>query len=313
MSHPVISVAGLSAQDQASFKRLTRAPAVAWPTVALWLLVTGVFIVSDTLAVTGHLPLWAGMLVNGAFGYFGFSVVHDSIHRAISTNTMFNDWLGRLSMPLALPYATMEVFRMNHIRHHRFASGPQDPDLAFQGPWWQLPFRWMFIDVFYGIHLIRHLDKVSRPYLMGSVRNTIISVVLIAVLTWYGYGLPVLMLWFIPSRFILLTLGFSFFWLPHVPHDVSQEQNFTRATTVRLGYERLMNLLLQHQNFHLIHHLYPNTPFYNNGKVWHLIEAELRKQDLAIQHGFAIQPVIYRGAGPTASPLKSSVQRVSHA
>lgn len=101
------------------------------------------------------------------------------------------------------------------------------------------------------------------------------------------------MLWFIPSRVIFLSLGFGFFWLPHVPHDVTQEQNFTQATTIRLGSEWLMGPLLQNQNFHLIHHLFPMTPFYNNRKVWRLLESELRKKDLAIQYNFAIQPTIY--------------------
>jgi beta-carotene hydroxylase len=104
------------------------------------------------------------------------------------------------------------------------------------------------------------------------------------------------MLWFIPSRLIFLGLGFSFFWLPHLPHDTVQDDNFTRATTLRLGYEWLLSPALQWQNYHLIHHMYPTTPFYNNSKVWRLLEPELRKQDLAIQHGFALYPTIYLGA-----------------
>jgi fatty acid desaturase len=254
------------------------------------------FLLSDVLGVTRMLPLWVCTLVNGVVGYVAFSVVHDSIHRSISTNVTLNDWVGRLALPLAVPYATVGVFRWNHIQHHRFANGPKDPDLVFQGPWWQLPFRWMFIDGFYLRHLLRNLDKTSRPYLWGALRASAVAFPLMGVLIWYGYGLEVLMLWFIPSRLIMLSLGFSFFWLPHVPHDTVQADNFTRATTVRLGYEGLMNVLLQYQNFHLIHHLYPNTPFYNNGKVWHLLEPELRKHELAIQHGFDIHPQIHPGA-----------------
>jgi fatty acid desaturase len=116
------------------------------------------------------------------------------------------------------------------------------------------------------------------------------------VLTASGYGLDVVMLWFIPSRVIFLTLGFSFFWLPHVPHDVEQETNFTAATTIREGAEWFMGPVLQNQNFHLIHHLFPMTPFYNNHKVWHLLEAELRKKELSIQHNFSIQPTRYPAA-----------------
>jgi hypothetical protein len=35
------------------------------------------------------------------------------------------------------------------------------------------------------------------------------------------------------------------------------------------------------------------TPFYNNHKVWHLLEPELRKKELAIQHQWAIRPDIH--------------------
>jgi fatty acid desaturase len=78
-----------------------------------------------------------------------------------------------------------------------------------------------------------------------------------------------------------------------VPHDTVQADNFTRATTVREGFEWLFGPALQYQNYHLIHHLYPMTPFYNNYKVWKLLEPELRQKELAIQHDFAIHPTIY--------------------
>lgn len=122
--------------------------------------------------------------------------------------------------------------------------------------------------------------------------------------------MEVLMLWFIPSRVIQLVLGFSFFWLPHVPHDVSQEENFTRATTVREGHEWLLAPLLQYQHVHLVHHLYPTTPFYNNDRVWRLVEPALRRRhDLAIQKGFAIRPVIEKGRppGPDGEPTAGVV------
>ena len=79
----------------------------------------------------------------------------------------------------------------------------------------------------------------------------------------------------------------------HYQTDEARYENFTKATTVRLGMEWLMAPLLQNHHVHLIHHLYPGTPFYNNGKVWRLIEPELRQRDLAIQHGAAIHPTIY--------------------
>jgi fatty acid desaturase len=259
----------------------------------MWLLLNLVFLSSYYLGGTGQIPLWVGALINSIVGYAAFSVVHDSAHRSISSNIKVNDAIGQLALFLVAPYVILELFRWGHIRHHRFANGVNDPDSILHGAWWTLPFRWMFIDGFYLIYAIRKGDKVSKPFLIRSYYFSAVFTVVLAGLIASGHGLDVLMLWFIPSRMIFLTLGFSFFWLPHVPHDVTQEENFTRATTIREGSEWFMGPALQYQNFHLIHHLFPMTPFYNNGKVWVLLESELRKKDLAIQHGFSIQPKIY--------------------
>jgi beta-carotene hydroxylase len=307
MNSAAISLASLTTEQQARFKSLTRTPVLAWPTFCMWIVLMLTFFASDYLAVTRHIPLWLGMLINSVVGYLAFSVVHDSIHRAVSSNTRLNDWIGQLAVLLVVPYVSLKLFRWGHILHHRFASGPRDPDIVLHGAWWSLPFRWMFIDGFYLLHTIRYGDKVSRPYFIESLWAAAVSFTLIISLIALGYGLEVLMLWFIPSRLIQLALGFTFFWLPHVPHDTSQEENFTRATTIREGHEWLLGPALQYQNFHLIHHLFPMTPFYNNSRVWQVLESELRQKDLAIQHGFAIQPTIY------AAPSRDATLTHSHA
>ena len=283
----------LTLEQKAQFQQLTRAPKIAWITVSFCVTLAATNLISDWLGVTGHIPLWVGMILNTAVGYIAFSVGHDGVHRAISSDTRLNDAIGQLGLTLVLPYVDIRLFRWAHILHHRFASGEKDPDIVLHGRWWTLPFRWMWIDAIYFVHALKHGDKVSKPYVMRSLIYAAIVAVLAAMLTYAGYGRAVLLLWFIPSRLMFLMLGFSFFWLPHVPHDTTQEENFTRATTIRQGYEWFLGPVLQYQNYHLIHHLYPMTPFYNNYKVWQLLEAELRKMDLAVQHGFAISPTIY--------------------
>ena len=294
MSFPPKEIADtLDADLQPEFKRLTKVQGVAWPTVATWLLMTVIYVASTWAAVIGQIPLWVGMLINGGVGYLTFTVVHDSLHRSVAANARLNDFIGQCAVYMITPYVHLKLFRWGHIQHHRFTSEPKDPDYILHGPTWTLPFRWMAIDALYLRHVIIHGDRISKPYLIASIKMAALVFTTIAVLSYFGYGMEVLMLWFIPSRIIFLTLGFSFFWLPHVPHDTEQKDNFTKATTLRLGWEWLMAPLLQNHHVHLIHHLYPSTPFYNNVKVYKLIEPELRRRDLAIQHGFAIQPTIY--------------------
>lgn len=290
MHHNVVDLNLLSPQDQARFKSLTATPGLSWPVLLLWLMVLGAYVMSWVGGLAGWLPLWAGMLINSVAGYYAFSIAHDSIHRAVSRNTRLNDAIGQSAIMLGAPYVSLSLFRWAHILHHRFANSARDPDWILHGPAWSLPSRWMFIDVLYLRHTLKNLDPVSRRHLRASMRWALGSLVLFTVLIASGYGWHLLMLWLIPSRVLFVTLGFAFFWLPHVPHDTAQADNLTRATTVRLGHEWILSPLLQCQNYHLIHHLWPTTPFYNNRKVWRLVERQLRRQDLSIQHGLALYP-----------------------
>ncbi|TAM12817.1 MAG: hypothetical protein EPN72_12560 [Nevskiaceae bacterium] len=293
MSDRKLDLSGFSPIQRAELNRLTHRQGTSWPTVGVWVVVLGVYMASDALAVMRIIPLWVGGLVNCMIGYYAFTVVHDGIHFAICRNKRVNDWITQSAVVLAAPYLSLPAFRWGHLKHHRYTNDPRDdPDYVLHGLWWSLPLRWAFIDLLYFVHIMRHGDAVAFRHLRGSMPWVLGTVVAIVGLTVAGYGMEVLMLWFIPSRLIFIGLGFSFFWLPHVPHDTRQEDNFTQATTVRVGWEWLMAPLLQWQHVHLIHHLYPTTPFFNNEKVWRLLEPALRRCDLAIQHGFAIQPEI---------------------
>jgi len=284
--------------NAAQIREITRTPLIAWQTLTMMVVCLSVFFTSVVLAVTGKISLPAGALINGFIGYLIFSVVHDAIHRSISSNQRLNDVLGQIGLMAFSPMVTLGLFRWGHIQHHRYASGPNDPDRwTFEGPKFLLPLRWMFIDVWYFIFVLKSGNKTAYRLLKPTLIASAITLATFAVLTAYGYGWEVLFLWFIPTRITSALLGFSFFWLPHEPHDTPQEENFTRATTIRKGWEWLMSPLLQYQNFHLIHHLFPRTPFYRNGELWRVLEPELRKYDLAIQHDFAIKPEIYSGRG----------------
>lgn len=98
---------------------------------------------------------------------------------------------------------------------------------------------------------------------------------LIATLTYLGYGMEVLFLWFLASRVGLALIAFVFVFLPHYPGDISVQENAYQATTTRKGMEWLLTPLFVYQNYHLIHHLYPTAPFYNYMKIWHLKYDEL--------------------------------------
>lgn len=300
MKYSPVPLDGLTASQRAELERLTTVPKVNWQDVAIYVVMVSAFLVSTVAAVMGAIPLWVGTIVNSIAGYWVFTLGHDGVHRSIASNAKLNDFLGQTALMLGGPYISLKIFRWCHIRHHRFANGKLDPDTFFDGAWWTLPFRWASVDFYYLYYIIRHGDKVVKGFLKESIVPIVLSVVGAVWAVYAGYGMELLMLWFVPSRVLFGLVGFAFFWLPHTPHGVKQEDNYTKATSVRLGYEPLMAFLLQFQHMHLIHHLFPMTPSGNNEKVWNVIKSELMKQDLAIQHNFDIHPTYHHGAAGQA-------------
>lgn len=278
------------------FRELTTTPKYAWPTIMLAIFTIIPVLTIDVLGFLGRMPLWMCLIANTLIYYWFFSVIHDGVHRAISSNKRVNDWVCQAAISIYAPFAAMPFFRWAHMEHHRFTNDhDQDPDSWSHGPVWLLPFKWMTIDMNYGYRAVtsnspqmKKIFRESLPFVVGGIVFLLGSIAL-------GYGYELLMLWFIPSRLAFIGIGYSFFWLPHAHwrldgRNLKQSDNFTIATLLRTGNEWLLNPLLQYQNYHLLHHLWPTTPFYNNAKLWHLLEDEIRERDLAEVHGLQTKP-----------------------
>jgi fatty acid desaturase len=101
-----------------------------------------------------------------------------------------------------------------------------------------------------------------------------------------GYLTELLMFWIIPQRISFFFISFIFVYLPHVPNEISEKEDAYRATSIREGMEWLLSPLMMYQNYHLVHHLYPNVPFYRIVKLWN------SRLDEHLSHDPAIVPII---------------------
>ena len=285
------------------FRSLLQAPAIALPTVALFLVAIGVIALAWSMTLSGLWPLWVGTLANGISMYMLFSVAHDGAHRAISKYPIINETIGRIAIMMLLPIAPFEAVRWLHMQHHRYTNGASDPDAyAHHSRWYSMPLRFANVDIFYLYYFVRHggnhLRRSLRPILVYSA----LFITLVTVLTYFGYGWQVLFLWFLASRLGLFLIVLVFSYLPHYPGTVSAQENVYRATTVRQGWEWLLTPLLVFQNYHLVHHLYPTAPFFNYLKIWHLKYAELVVHEPAVQRAFRLLPMGYTAAAVGTTP-----------
>lgn len=275
---------------RADYQALSRIPAVA--AAPLTLLVVAVLgTTANALGfVLGHLSAPLAVALGTALFYGLFTVIHDAIHGSFARSRRWNDALGGAGLLLLAPHATLGLFRFAHMRHHKHTNAAEDPDRWSHEGGVTLPLRWLTIDIAYAVHVLRRDDAAGRRELRRAVPHVLATVAAITLLCALGHGREVLVLWLLPSRLTFLVAGCLFFWLPHVGAETTAAEDVLRSTTLRLGHEWLLGPLLQGQNYHLIHHLFPSLPSARHGAVYRLLRDHLAARPLLIQRGFLIRP-----------------------
>ena len=260
-------------------------PQVAWPTVALWTATFVAWVVSVWGYLTHDLTLWVVIPVLSAVTFLMFTVLHEATHHAAGRITAVNEWLGRLSAPFVMIYATFPLVRFIHIEHHRNTNEDihTDPDAwTSHGPWWQLPLRWASIDVGYFNFYAKRLRSRPVRELVEVFGGVIASVLVFVVALAAGHGMDFVLLILIPQRLGLTILSWWFDWLPHHGLEHTQRENRFQATRIRVGAEWAVTPIMMYQNYHLVHHLHPAIPFYRYMAAWEANEEAYLVQDVPI-------------------------------
>ncbi|HZZ45699.1 MAG TPA: fatty acid desaturase [Pseudonocardia sp.] len=264
-------------------------PGLAKPTVGLFLGSLAVFVLTVWAAVALGLSAWVYIPVNTAVCFCMFTVLHDAVHYSISRRRWVNALLSRLTVPFVAPYSAAPLFGFVHIEHHRNTNedADTDPDAwATDGPWWQLPLRWVTIDGWYAWFYITNIGRRSPREIteVAAVVALFAGGITVAALT--GTLLTVVLVYLIPARIALGLLAWWFDWLPHHGLEVTQRENRYRATRIRVGLEWLLTPGLLYQNYHLVHHLHPSIPFYRYIAAWKRNEEAYLERDAAIMTAY---------------------------
>ena len=206
---------------------------------------------------------------------------------------------GYISVPFVAPYASYRLLKFIHIEHHRNTNEPKsvDPDAwTSEGPWWQLPFRWMTIEGWYFVFYVRRISQRPRGEVIGTVATAVGVLAAFAGLVAAGYGAELVVAFLIPQRIGMGMLAWWFDYLPHHGLPFTQRQDKYRATRVRVGGEWWATPLFVYQNYHLVHHLHPSVPFYRYVRAWRRNEQAYLDRNAAIStvFGRSLTPAEYR-------------------
>ncbi len=256
------------------FAALKRKPLVAWPTVMLIFLSIAMIASSWYFVLQNQMPLWLGFIINTIAYYLLFSPIHDGSHHAISSNDKINTFFNAVAyIPMTLFAQNIGFPRLGHMQHHIHTGKKDlDPDLKISSRGRNAMGAWFF----WGSQYVPYFKKYGKelpavkPGKFERIRG-LISLLIFAVVI-FNFPLEALFLWFIPVSIGMAWMTeFVFSYLPHHIHKRMEgidPLNLYQSTCNITGFEWLLSPLMQYQNYHLVHHLYPTVPFYRMEKIW---------------------------------------------
>jgi len=276
---------------------LELSPAVAWPTLALAVVLPATLIGVIALGLARVLPLWACTPVLALVSYAHYTLVHESIHgnvvaspkSAYWINTVVG-WIGSLGLGAGWP-----ALQRTHVLHHSHTNSERDPDVMWKGSFVQLLGKWALsvstslIPLgamrFISPSRYRRIGTILSPSEIAQMSAvTLFTVALLVAALATGRFADWLMLWFLPTRLAVLILNIFFQWLPHHPFDRTERYLNTRISLWPGGA-----FVLLQQNLHLMHHLWPSVPFYNYARLFHRLRRVLRIEGSRIE-GLRVGP-----------------------
>lgn len=235
-------------------KELLSPPSEFNPTLLMFLAAIAMFGLSNFGYWLWEWPHWCCFVTNTIALHICGTVIHDSCHQSAHRNRVINAILGHCSA-LLLTFA-YPVFTRVHLQHHAHVNDPEnDPDyyVSTGGPLWLTPIRFLSHEVFF---FKRQLWR--RYELLEWFLSRLLIVTIFCVSIYYHFLGYILNFWFIPSYIVGLALGLFFDYLPHRPHHERD-----RWKNARVYPNKVLNVLIMGQNYHLVHHLWPAIPWYN--------------------------------------------------
>jgi beta-carotene hydroxylase len=284
-------------------------PVVAWPTLAMALLLPAATASLIWLGATARVPLIVATPILSYLVYCHFIVVHEAMHHNIFPGrrdliwleTVFG-WMGSTTLLSSYPQ-----LKSTHLLHHAHLNGPGDPDaLLARGSFQRLLVNSLSGVVLYALPPSLRFRLVGgekakqyraclsdfewRAYEYAGWAQLAVGVFCF----WQGFGLQWFMLWLAPGRLGGTILNVFIVWAPHQPFQSSDQFKGTR-----LLFSPGLSTFLWWNNMHMLHHLHPGMPFYQYPAFYR------RWRDTLVAEGARIEGVV-PGSTPRGEPIPSA-------
>lgn len=252
------------------------------PTWWLFLIVISLFICSNLAYFLKFSTLKISATINILCLYAIYTVNHEAVHRMAHPNRQINNWMGRIAA--VMEGTTFPMFSILHSQHHAFTNDPeQDPDYVIgRQPRWLLPV-WILVRLIHDNYFMitRRLWFKKNQQFLEHIVTVNLQFLVIIIATAADNIKDVLCLWVLPFLIAGVLIEFTVAWLVHFPHE---SQHPLENTRLFKGF--IWQILMLNQNYHLVHHLFPNIPWFRYGQVVAVVESAIIEHQNQTKHSF---------------------------
>jgi fatty acid desaturase len=226
---------------------------------------------------------WQKLLFGATFmaylAFCAFSICHEASHGLIVRRPQrfrwVNDVIGWTTGVVFL--AGYPAFRDAHLEHHRHTNHP-DNDPNF----WTVAHRdWkMILPIIFALFYIRRQTyllskRTGKPFLRASffIMLALAAPPMLAT-AYFLSPFDVFALWLFPA---FVSSWYATAFIGIMPHGKSQAAPAPQDMEIKIyapAVQTPLSIFMNCHNYHLLHHAYPNAPFYKYPEIARALMAE---------------------------------------
>lgn len=213
--------------------------------------------------------------------------VHEGVHYLVSKNKKFNDFFVNIFAAWPM-FMEIKTYRGNHMAHHRYNNTEKDPDWVRKNTdEWVFPrgrkkLALDFIRSFLGLESLKTFYALSgiEAQKKGLTHKTTLSKELKLAKMFYYLGLIITFSYFgVLGNFLLYWILPLLTWVQVLNRlrkisehfGVDHEHPDYRTRTVVPNILEKIFIAPKNIHYHCEHHLYPQVPYYNLGKLHKMV------------------------------------------
>ena len=231
-------------------------------------------------------------------------LMHDAAHGALHSNPKVNNFLGHWLCGAPMGGHLIQ-YRNYHLKHHKYAQQPEDPDLGLSAPFpiTKTSLRRKIIrdltgQTFYkqrknqfanalgiGIKASKGNENRSQSAREAVVPMLITNAVIFAVLALLGYWWAYFVLWLLPMATWMMMITRLRNIAEHAVVPDNMDPMRHARTTLANPLEGLL-LAPYWVNYHCEHHMFMHTPCYRLGAAHRALAKKGITDRMEVQHGY---------------------------